>query len=131
MARFGVVVSLARTLACAALSFLGIVSALAQINNVTNTTATPIPGAGHDYIRMLSETVNPANGSLSVRIDLPTPKGRGITIPFSVAYDSNGVNHLEANLNPYFGTARWATNIGYLLFNPRNNPRCRLVVWEV
>jgi len=29
--------------------------ASAQIENVTNSTSTPIPGAGHDYIKMLSE----------------------------------------------------------------------------
>ena len=33
--------------------------ASAQITNVTNSTSTPIPGAGHDYIKMLSETVEP------------------------------------------------------------------------
>ena len=49
----------------------------AQITNVTDDVATPIPGAGHDYIRLLSETVNPANGSLSLRISVPLPKGRG------------------------------------------------------
>src|SRR5205807_1984436 len=39
-----------------------------QITNVTNDQSTPIQGAGHDYIKMLSETVNPANGSVSVRL---------------------------------------------------------------
>ena len=39
---------------------------------------------------MFSETVNPANGSLSVRVQVPVPKGRGLTLPFSFAYDSNG-----------------------------------------
>jgi RHS repeat-associated protein len=39
---------------------------------------------------MMSETVNPANGSLSLRIQVPMPKGRGLTLPFSFAYDSNG-----------------------------------------
>jgi hypothetical protein len=51
----------------------------AQITNVTNVEATPIPGAGHDYLHMMNETVNPANGSLSVRIEVPVPKGRGLT----------------------------------------------------
>jgi hypothetical protein len=32
---------------------------LAQITNVTNDQATPIPGVGHDYIKMLNETVSP------------------------------------------------------------------------
>ncbi|MGD0224645.1 MAG: RHS repeat-associated core domain-containing protein [Terriglobia bacterium] len=57
---------------------------------MTDITSTPIPGSGHDYIKMFSETVNPANGSLSVRIQVPIPKGRGLTLPFSFAYDSNG-----------------------------------------
>jgi len=35
-----------------------------QVSNVTNMTSTPIPGSGHDYIQMLNETVNPANGSV-------------------------------------------------------------------
>ena len=38
--------------------------AFAQITNVTNDTSTPIPGAGHDYVKLLSQTVNPANGSV-------------------------------------------------------------------
>jgi hypothetical protein len=51
----------------------------AQAMNVTDVEATPIPGAGHDYIHMLDETVNPANGSLSIRIEVPVPKGRALT----------------------------------------------------
>ena len=54
-----------------------------QVTNVTNETSTPIPGAGHDYIKMVSETVNPANGSVSLRIGVPVPPGRGLTLPFS------------------------------------------------
>jgi len=78
-----------------------------QVTNVDDTTSTPIPGAGHDYIKMLSETVNPANGSVSLRIQLPIPKGRGITPSFSIAYDSNSVNHLEPTTP---GFAAWASN---------------------
>ena len=33
--------------------------------DITNVTATPIPGVGHDYIHDLSEVVSPANGSVS------------------------------------------------------------------
>lgn len=65
--------------------------AYGQMTAVTNSTSTPIPGAGHDYIKMLSETVNPANGSVSMRLQTPVPAGRGPTIPFSFAYDSNGL----------------------------------------
>lgn len=77
------------------------------ITNVDDATSTPIPGAGHDYIKMLSETVNPANGSVSLRIELPVPKGRGITPSFSIDYDSGGVHHLEPS-SP--GTATWVSN---------------------
>ncbi|MGB2672760.1 MAG: hypothetical protein WAO11_18785 [Candidatus Acidiferrum sp.] len=66
-------------------------SSPAQITNVTDDTATPVEGAGHNYIKLLSETVNPSSGSLSLRIQLPVPQARGTTIPFSLAYDSNGV----------------------------------------
>jgi hypothetical protein len=50
------------------LAGLGASSALGQIANVTNDQATPIPDAGHDYIHLSSETVNPSNGSVSIRI---------------------------------------------------------------
>lgn len=63
----------------------------AQIASIDDTTSAPIQGAGHDYIHLLSETVNPANGSVSLRIQLPVPKGRGITLPLSINYDSNGI----------------------------------------
>jgi len=68
-----------------------------QITNVTNTTSTPIPGAGHDYVKLLSETVNPANGSVSLRIQVPTPSGRQMSLPFAFAYDSTGVSHIASD----------------------------------
>ena len=84
--------------------------ALAQITNVTDDQSTPTPGAGHDYIKMFNETVNPANGSVSLRIDVPVPTGRGLTLPFSFAYDSNGAYHV----GPYAsGTAWWYSNAGF------------------
>jgi hypothetical protein len=80
----------------------------AQITNVTDTTSAPVPGTGHDYFKLLSETVNPANGSLSVRIQVPMPKGRGLTLPFSFAYDSNGA----------FGSIISVTGQGTFVNNP-------------
>ena len=77
---------------------------LAQVATVDDLTRTPVEGAGHDYIHSLSETVDPSNGSVSLRIQFPTPKGRGLTIPFSFGYDSGSVHHLEGNFYPYFGT---------------------------
>jgi RHS repeat-associated protein len=86
-------------------------SASAQIENVTDSTSTPIPGAGHDYIKMFSETVNPANGSVSIRIQTPTPSGRGISLPFSFAYDSNGASHVTTDGH---GLTSWVDNNAYL-----------------
>ena len=62
----------------------------AQTPVVTNLTSTPVPGAGHSYLSDMNEIVNPANGSLSVRIEVPRPKERGLNYPiFAYLYDSN------------------------------------------
>jgi hypothetical protein len=74
------------TLLCLAV-FLSI-SVDAQNVSIGDDVARPIPGVGHDYVQGLSETVNPANGSLHIKIDLPVPKGRGLTLPFAITYDS-------------------------------------------
>ena len=68
-------------------------TAFAQIPNATDTTATPAPG-GHDYLHAPLETVNPANGSVSIRIPVRLPQGRLLTVPFSFAYDSNGAHYI-------------------------------------
>ena len=83
-------------------------SSWAQFAQVSNTTATPVPGSGHDYLDGVNETVNPATGSAGIRIPVIVPPGRDITLPFSFAYASNGVNYLE----PPTGTAStgfWST----------------------
>jgi RHS repeat-associated protein len=56
----------------------------------TGSTSIPIPDAGHDYIQALSETVDPSSGSLSLRLAVPIPVGRKLTLPFNFAYDTNG-----------------------------------------
>jgi YD repeat-containing protein len=86
----------------------------AQINTVNNGAMTPIPGAGHDYIKMLGETVNPASGTVSLRITIPTPKGRGLTLPFNIGYDSNLFLQVGPGAAPFYGRASWRTNLGYL-----------------
>lgn len=73
------------------------VSANAQITNVDGPQASPIPGAGHDYIRGLQETVDPAYGSVSVRIDLGAPASRGFSVPVALLYSSSGIDKLQAN----------------------------------
>lgn len=80
--------------------------AVAQIPSRTDVTSTPVPNAGHDYIHAPVETVNPANGSLSIRIGVPVPPGRGLTLPFSFAYDSNGEYYLTS---PNYNGIVWDT----------------------
>lgn len=88
----------------------------AQVTNVTEDQAPPTPGVGHDYIHMLSETVNPATGSVSIRISVPVPPGRKLTVPFSFGYDSNSALHLMAQfLSSKTGIAlEWYQNASYL-----------------
>ncbi len=90
------------------IGFLFLLSSLGfgQITNVTDDTSTPIAGAGHDYIGSLIDTVNPANGSLSVRIPVPVPTSVGFTLPFYFAYDSNGYSHLTSQN----GVPLWSGN---------------------
>jgi RHS repeat-associated protein len=94
MARFVGLASALCTFVLVAFFFFTVKTAEAQVIAVGDDTSTPSEGSGHDYIKMLSETVNPANGSVSLRIQAPPAKGRGITLPFSFAYDSNGTAHL-------------------------------------
>ncbi len=56
---------------------------------------SPIEGSGHDYIKMLSETVDPSNGYVRLNINFPVPESRGFTVPFGVAYDSNSEQQLK------------------------------------
>ena len=68
-----------------------------QDNSVNNLTIRPTAGSGHDYIQMLDEIVNPANGSVSIRIRIPAPPSRGFTLPLFIAYNSNGSLNLTDN----------------------------------
>ncbi len=60
-------------------------------------TAKPVPG-GHDYIHLAVETVNPSNGSVSVKFDYPMPKGRGFTIPFAPEFNTGGLYHVGVSV---------------------------------
>jgi YD repeat-containing protein len=89
--------------------FAGLLIALmsvahAQITNVTNDQATPVSGVGHDYIKTLNETVNPANGQVSLRLDMGAPRGRQLTIPLALLYNSAGVHHVNYDSN---ADVRW------------------------
>lgn len=79
------------TLAALCLPVLFAAPIQSQMTAVNYANATPRFNAGHDYIQMLDETVNPANGQLSIRIQIPTPPGRGLNVPLSINYDSASV----------------------------------------
>ena len=76
------VVAVASTLFCSQM-------ALSQFPSVESFSAPPIPVAGHDYIQMLNETVNPGTGAVNISINIPTPKGRAINLPVALTYNSN------------------------------------------
>ncbi len=89
----------------------------AQLTNVTNDQATPIPGAGHDYIKMLNETVSPGNGQVSLRIDMSAPKARKLGIPYAWLYSSAGTaipNTNWADSSPLMTAIQGAVSV----FNP-------------
>ncbi len=96
--------------------FLLLGAAAGQIPSRTDVTATPVPDVGHDYIHAPVETVNPANGSVSVRIGVPMPPSRGFTLPFNFTYDSNGLYYIaSANGGSTYGRLiAWATNKTFL-----------------
>ena len=57
----------------------------------TAYSALPEPGSGHDYIQGLSETVDPSTGALTIQLTIPMPRGRGLTLPFSILYNSDAM----------------------------------------
>ncbi len=73
--------------------------------------ATPVEGQGHDYIHGLNETVNPATGSLSVRISMPVRKQVGATLPLSIAYDSTGMRHIGRWPDTAPGVLQWIPDL--------------------
>ena len=76
-----------------------------SVGAVGDNVQPPKAGIGHDYIHLMSETVNPANGSLSIRINFPAPKGRGMTPPAYAAYNSGELDSLLDNA----GSLMWST----------------------
>ena len=93
--------SLTRPFVLVAITLLLIAGTEAQMPANSSTTSTPVPGVGHDYIGEIAETVNPANGSVSIRLSPTIPPGRGLTLPFSFAYDSNGINYVGPTTNGF------------------------------
>jgi RHS repeat-associated protein len=88
-------------------------SAVAQVVQVTHDVVPPVPGAGYDYVKSLAETVDPQMGTLEVRVGLPMPAGRDMTLPFAFAYNSNLALHYVTVMGgqPVFN---WTDNSSYL-----------------
>lgn len=95
----------------------------AQITDVTSVQSPPIPGAGHGYVQMLDETVNPSNGALSIRINVPVPAGRHLSVPFGFGYDSNSakfINYQGASNNlSYMSGGGWSYVVPHIDFQAR------------
>lgn len=109
----------ARVSALLGLFLLLIPAAWAQLPQAGDTTSPPTPGVGHDYIHSPVETVNPANGSVSIRVPVRIPSGRELTLPLSIAYDSSGAFYvaevggggqpgLKATASAYFSAGGWS-----------------------
>jgi hypothetical protein len=60
----------------------------AQVPDPSIVAMAPIPNAGHEYIGMAAETVNPQDGSLTIDLPLQTPQGRLLNFPFGLHYGS-------------------------------------------
>jgi hypothetical protein len=62
--------------------------AYCQVPDPATAAQQPIPGSGHDYIRLGSETVNVATGIPSFELPINTPPGRGLSFPFGIRYSA-------------------------------------------
>ena len=74
------------------LAFLVCPNVHSQVNSLVNEGSRPVPGEGHDFIYGLAETVSPANGNVNLTIPLQVPKGRGLTMPISLMYNSGSAH---------------------------------------
>ena len=81
-----------------ALAALGCITAIAsaQTSTITSDVSRPVQGAGHDYVSSFAETVNPANGTLSINLPMQPAHSRGFTLPVSLIYNSGQVNHFQS-----------------------------------
>src|SRR6202021_2682923 len=84
--------------------------------NVINTPSIPIPGAGHDLIPGLNESVNPADGTVNISIQIPIPAGRGLTMPFAIQYSSSNSAHMTGTSTSISSVENYAytSNNGFL-----------------
>lgn len=107
---------------CFLLCFAAEPSLQAQGMHVGDDTMTPIPGAGHDYIHAMAETVNPANGTVNLKFELPVPTGRGMTMPFALTYGSGTAQHMEMNPAAVSGTVAYSPGTMEFMQGPPYRP---------
>lgn len=100
-------------------------SAVAQVQNVAQSTSTPQQGSMHSYAGTSSEMVNPADGSLNFHLSIPLPPGRGLNVPLSIVYGSKGVSSFQdSNYGPVynfgapemFSQNGWSYTIPHMLY---------------
>ena len=82
----------------------------AQVPDPVVAAEAPRPGAGHHYIGVGAETVNPADGSLSFDLPLQPPTGRQISFRFGIRFA--GTEQYFLRNWPTNGTLQWFPN-GY------------------
>ena len=71
-----------------ALLLLAVIRTNAQVVDPVTAAQEPIPGAGHHYIGVGSETVNPVDGSVSFELPIQTAAGRQLSLPFGMSFNS-------------------------------------------
>ncbi len=72
----------------------------AQAADPVTAGQAPIPGSGHHYMGLGSETVNPPDGSLSFDLPLSPPAGRQLSFPFGIRYGSPELWYLSGQSTP-------------------------------
>lgn len=75
----------------------------AQVVDPMTAAQAPVPGVGHHYIGMATETVNPSDGSISFHLPIQTPSGRGLSFPFGITYNGSAPFSLGNSNSPWFG----------------------------
>ena len=72
-----------------------------QVTQLSDATAPPVHGVGHNFVGMLNETVNPATGTLTIHIQIPVASGRRLTVPLAFEYNSGQAWFLARHSTPW------------------------------
>ncbi|WP_353071992.1 RHS repeat-associated core domain-containing protein [Tunturiibacter gelidoferens] len=87
--------------------FLLVASSRGQVIDPVTAQKEPIPEAGHNYIGIGAETVNPADGSVSFNLPITPAPGRQLSLPFSIRFNSSAPFYVTNNqVSQYF---KWTT----------------------